>query len=91
VEAIGSKLAGRDADGAEIPADVTYLVRPRSVLVVGELGQLQSANGGDHPDKIRSFELYRRGLNEPEVVTFDELLARAEWMVDAVEEEAEGS
>lgn len=89
VEEIGSRLASRDGDGAEIPGDVTYLVRPRSVLVVGELSELQGALGGDHPDKIRSFELYRRGLQEPEVVTFDELLARAEWVVEAAAEEAE--
>jgi len=89
VEEIGSRLASRDGDGSEIPGDVTYLVRPRSVLVVGELSELQGALGGDHPDKIRSFELYRRGLQEPDVVTFDELLARAEWVVEAAAEEAE--
>ena len=89
VEEIGSKLASRDGDGSEIPGDVTYLVRPRSVLVIGKLSELQSAQGGDHSDKIRSFELYRRGLQEPDVVTFDELLARAEWAVEVAAEEAE--
>ncbi len=83
VEEIGSRIATRDADGAEMPGDVTYLFRPRAVLVVGELGQLQGSAGGDHPDKVRSFELFRRSLTEPEVVTFDELLARAEWLVQA--------
>lgn len=87
VEEIGSRLASRDTDGSEMPGDVTYLVRPRSVLVVGELPELQGTGGGDHPDKIRSFELFRRGLNEPEIVTFDELLARAEWVVEAAAEE----
>lgn len=89
VEEIGSRLASRDDDGAEIPGDVTYLVRPRSVLVIGELRELQGAHGGDHPDKIRSLELYRRGLQEPDIVTFDELLARAEWVVEAAAEEAQ--
>ena len=88
VEEIGLRLASRGGDGAEIPGDVTYLVRPRSVLVAGALGELQSDLGGDHPDKIRSFELYRRGQYEPDVVTFDELLARAEWVVEAAAAEA---
>lgn len=63
-------------------------MRPRSVLVVGDLSELQGLLGGDHPDKIRSFELYRRGLQELEVVTYDELLARAEWVVEAAADEA---
>lgn len=59
-----------------------------SPLELAELGELQSGVGGDHPDKIRSFELYRRGQYEPDVITFDELLARAEWVVEAAAAEA---
>jgi hypothetical protein len=70
------------ADGADIPGEMTFLTRPRSFLVVGQLDQLLGDAGGPHRDKIRSFELYRRNLTEPEIVTFDELLARAEWVVD---------
>ena len=84
VESIGLKLQSRDSDGSEVTGDVTYLVQPRSVLVVGQLGELKGAGGGDHADKIRSFELYRRSLMMPEIITFDELLARAEWVVEAV-------
>lgn len=87
VQQIGLRLASRDDSGFEIPGDVTYLIQPRSVLVVGDLGQLRSSDQGDHTEKIRSFELYRRNLNAPEIVTFDELLARAEWIVDAAAEE----
>lgn len=78
---IGERLADTTTDGSEIPGAFTYLVRPRSFLVIGDLRQLVGAGGGDHPDKVRSFELYRRQLIEPEIVTFDELLARAEWAV----------
>lgn len=31
--------------------------------------------------KIWSFELYRPNTAEPEILTFDELLARADWFV----------
>lgn len=36
--------------------------------------------GGDHVAKIRSFELFRRSISDIEILTYDELLARAEWM-----------
>jgi hypothetical protein len=39
------------------------------------------------PGRFSSFELYRRNLYEPEVLTFDELLARAEWHVALAEGE----
>ena len=88
VSEIGSRLQETDEAGADIPGEFTYLLRPRSYLVVGDLAQLQGEAGGDHRDKVRSFELYRRELLEPDVVTFDEVLARAEWIVDIADEEA---
>lgn len=78
---IGDRLAETADDGSDVPGEFTYLVRPRSFLVVGDLGQLIGEAGGDHTDKVLSFELYRRQMLEPEIVTFDELLARAEWSV----------
>lgn len=42
---------------------------------------------GVHRAKHQSFELYRRNLYEPEVITFDELLAQAEWHVAVAEQE----
>lgn len=88
---IGARLQATDEDGADIPGDLTYLFRPRSYLVVGDLGQLQSDKGADHHDKIRSFEIFRRELIEPEVVSFDEVLARAEWIVDLADTESQAA
>lgn len=82
VAEIGARLQGRAGDGSEIHSDVTYLLQPRSYLIVGSLEQLHGAGGGPHPEKVRSFELLRRNTVAPEIVTFDELLARAEWLVD---------
>lgn len=81
VETIGARLPSRAPDGAELPDDVTFLTQPRSFLVVGHLRQLLGKGGGPHPERIRSFELFRRNLQAPEIVTFDELLARAQWVV----------
>lgn len=80
---IGTRLPDLAPDGSELPAEFTYLLRPHSYLVVGRLEEFVGQSGGHHQDRIQSFELYRRHLQEPEIITFDELLARAEWLVDA--------
>ncbi|MBW0129518.1 DUF4263 domain-containing protein [Pseudonocardia oceani] len=82
-EDIGEVLNKLDDDGAET-GEAAYVVRPRSYLIAGHLRKLRGANGV-HRDKYRSFELYRRNLYEPDVITFDELLARAEWHVQAAQ------
>lgn len=82
IQEIGEVLRGTAADGSEIPDEMTFLTRPRSFLIIGRLDQLLGDRGGPHIPKIRSFEMFRRNLTEPEIVTFDELLARAEWVVD---------
>jgi hypothetical protein len=82
VQQIGDYLQDKDASGFDLNSG-TYLVRPRSFLIIGNLDQLRGPDGGVHRDKFRSLELYRRNLYEPEVITFDELLARAEWHVAA--------
>lgn len=69
-------------DGEMLPSG-TFLLRPRSYLLIGSLGDLTGPNGGAHADKYRSFELFRRNLHEPEIITFDELVARAEWHVQS--------
>ena len=89
VKSIGDRIQQRNTDGSGSSDGMTYLIRPRSVLVVGELSQLKGATGGDNQDKIRSFELARRSLVEPEIITFDELLARAEFVVEAATAEEE--
>ncbi|WP_241011306.1 Shedu immune nuclease family protein [Mycobacterium camsae] len=75
---IGEYLQDTSDDGELLPSG-TFLLRPRSFVVVGTLGQLTGQTGGAITDKFRSFELFRRNLHEPEVITFDELVARAEW------------
>ena len=83
---IGEALRDTDPDGS-LTGEARYLLRPRSFLILGELSQLRGTSGGIHPGRFSSFELYRRNLHEPEVLTFDELLARAEWHVALAESE----
>ena len=48
-------------------------------MVIGNLAQLR---GND--DKIACFELYRRNIRSPEIVTFDELFYRAKCIVENI-------
>ncbi len=86
-------LAGREfddyiqdqAEDGELLGEGTFFLQPRSFVVVGSLDQLTGSSGGPIPDKVRSFELFRRNLHEPEVITFDELVARAELHIEGAE------
>lgn len=81
-------IADRAPDGSDLSTGA-FVIRPRSYLVVGRLDKMVGDGGGVHRDKFRSFELHRRNLYEPQVITFDELLARAEWQVEQLEDDHE--
>jgi hypothetical protein len=81
---IRERIFDTDSEGAETERS-TFLIRPRSFLIAGDLSQLGGPGGGVNLAKLRSFELYRRNLYEPEILTFDELLARAEWHIAEAE------
>lgn len=69
---------GNDTD------QTAYAVEPRSFLVVGNTSQL---SGND--DKVACFELYRRNIRSPEILTFDELFYRARYIVQNLSRESE--
>jgi hypothetical protein len=60
------------------------VARPRSVVVCGSLSEFVK-DFGVNEDEFRSFELYRRHLFSPDVVTFDELYERAKLIVESVD------
>jgi hypothetical protein len=66
----------KDQDGNDTD-QLVYAVEPRSFLVVGSMSQL---TGND--DKIACFQLYRRNIRSPEILTFDELFFRARYIVE---------
>jgi hypothetical protein len=68
----------KNKDGSD-SGRITYSVEPRSFLVIGNLHQLI---GND--DKIACFELYRRNIRSPEIITFDELFYRARCIVENI-------
>ncbi|MGE0034693.1 MAG: Shedu immune nuclease family protein [Xanthobacteraceae bacterium] len=80
IETLGHKLMPRD-DMGDPTGEVLFNIEPRSCLVVGSLMQFQTDRGINVP-KFRSFELYRRHTWRPEIITFDELLQRARFIVE---------
>lgn len=68
----------KDAVGNDLQETV-YTVEPRSYLVVGNLDELHG-----NADKLTCFELYRRNVRAPEILTFDELLYRARSIIDSL-------
>lgn len=75
-----TRLATIDGDGNPTGNEI-FLYQPRSYLIVGCLDEFMTDHGPNE-SKFRSFELFRRNLRTPEVVTFDELLERAKATVD---------
>jgi hypothetical protein len=60
---------------ALLKADI-HTCEPKGILIIGTTAQV----AGD-PCKRATFERFRRNLHNPQILTFDELLARAEFMV----------
>ncbi|UIJ35319.1 Shedu immune nuclease family protein [Allobranchiibius sp. GilTou73] len=87
VRDLGTDFMQEQAPDGSLLSGGTFLLQPRSFVVVGCLNQLAGDGGGAIPDKVRSFELFRRNLHEPEILTFDEILARAEWQVEVASRE----
>ncbi len=86
VRDLGEYIPDRADDGSRTSTG-TFITQPRAYLIVGCLSQLEGSGGGAIDDKVHSFELFRRNLTHPEVITFDELLARAEWHVKLAEDQ----
>lgn len=79
--AIRSRIDIKDATGSPT-GEQLFLYQPRSVIVIGSLHEFQTDHGINE-DKYSSFELFRRHLVAPEVITFDELFERAKFIVEA--------
>jgi len=80
VKQLGERLDVTDTTGTPT-GEVLYGIKPRSFVVVGNLKEFETDHGVNEP-KYRSFELYRRNISEPEIITFDELYHRAKFIVE---------
>ena len=66
----------KDERGNDVPGEV-FAVEPQSYLVIGNMNEII---GND--DKIKCFELYRKNIRTPTILTFDELYHRARCIVE---------
>lgn len=57
------------------------LVEPRCLVIIGDTSQL------DTPSKMDSFEMFRRGLRNTDVITFDELFTKIDLLVKLLQGE----
>lgn len=55
-----------------------FTVKPKGILVIGRLNELNTR------DKKNTFERFRQSLHGVDVITFDELLKRAEFIVEGL-------
>lgn len=79
-ETLRQKLALHDGLGNPTGEEAfSYL--PKSFLVVGSLREFMTDHGVNQ-ERYRSFELFRRNLGAPELLTFDELYERARFIVE---------
>lgn len=67
------------ADGSYTGIDYST-IKPVQVLVIGNLNQL-TTNGELNVEMLTDFELYRKSNTDVEIITFDELYARAKYIV----------
>jgi hypothetical protein len=56
-------------------------IQPKGILLIGRLAQLEGQTTGEGTTRRESFERFRRSLWNPEVLTYDELLDRARFLV----------
>jgi len=87
LENLARAFRPRHEDGGRT-GEVLYNIQPRSCLVIGNLADFYGEHGLDE-DKHRSFELFRRNITSPEIITFDELLERAQFIVERAQDATE--
>ena len=78
-------LKSNNPDNFNLPN--LYFYQPKSFLVVGSLAEFEGEHGINE-DKYSSFELFRKNINNPEIITFDELYERAKFIVESSSESA---
>jgi hypothetical protein len=72
---VGSRV---DANRDLLESEDKYTVHPRGIIVVGSLAEVK-----DVREKRATFQRFRNSIHGIEIVTFDELLERARFIVDS--------
>lgn len=78
VKNLSEKISMNDTNGNPTGEEV-YNFKPKSYLVIGNLNEFNTEYG-INTEKLRSFELFRKNIYSPEIITFDELYERAKFI-----------
>ena len=68
-------------EGGDPTGETLFLYQPKAYVVIGNLGEFGTSRGINEA-KFSSFEIFRRSIMNPEIITFDELYERARYIVD---------
>jgi hypothetical protein len=85
IKTIQTKIETTSDDGNPT-GEAVFLYQPKSFVVIGCLDEF-IANSAVNEQKFGSIELFRRNMNNPEIITFDELFERAKFIVKLSEVE----
>ena len=77
---LAEKIDIKDKSGNPTGEEI-FNYQAKAFLVIGSLSEFMTAHGVNE-EKLRSFELFRRSIVSPEIITFDELYERARFIVD---------
>lgn len=80
IENLRTKTEIKDKNG-DLTGEQLYLYQPKSFLLIGTLNQF-AVEDKVNENKFSSFELFRRNLVNPEIITFDELYERAKHIIN---------
>ena len=79
IDTLSTKISVEDREGNPTGEEI-FNYQPKSYLVIGSLEEFRTENGVNR-DKYRSFELFRKNISSPEIITFDELFERAKFII----------
>lgn len=80
VKELQTRLDFEESDGVPT-GEVAFMYQPKAYVVIGSLQEFVK-DGYINEQKFSSFELFRRNITNPEIVTFDELFERAKNIVE---------
>lgn len=79
LENLINKISSVDNSGNPTGEEI-FIYKPKSFLLVGSLDEF-IGEFGVNKEKYSCFELYRKSLKDIDILTFDELLERAKFVV----------
>ena len=86
IKELETKVEIKDNTG-NLTGEQVYIYGPKSFVIIGSLSEFKSEHGVNE-DKFSSFELFRQNQVNPDIITFDELYERAEYIIKMTEDKA---